>query len=210
MRLVHCQDGLIQLAFPTRKALTMTMGRPQEYYESGHANLYRQVFTVEEFLETFMTDDGEVEYYDRWVGFNVPGEILDAFFRDFDVTEREDELYRLVHSQIHQGDRYYVIASLEGDGATLDHELVHAHYYLDDDYREAANLLIADVPDDVCRALTASFENLGYAPEVWADEINAYLSTGTPEYMSNRFNLRGIEDVMAPFRALAATKLQAA
>lgn len=203
MRIYKKSGGLIQLVFDTQKELTMTMGRVQEYYESANKNLYRQVFSLETFISEFTDDMGRFDYYESWVGFNVPGEIMDDFIAKFDLTHREASLWNLLGRSFEDMDRYYVIATKINDADTMDHELVHAIYYLNPEYQTAANQLIRQLDPTVKHGMGKVLLDMGYAVSVLDDEVNAYLSTSESDYLKDRFGFDVAEETRAPFRQLA-------
>lgn len=204
MKLVRARNGMIMLEFPTRKELSMTMGRAQEYYESGNSKLRNKVFTLEQFIDAFTDDDGEVSYFKSWSGFNIPGHVLNMFFANFDLTSREKALRDLIAKNT-PGNRFYVIAARKGDALTMDHEVAHAMFYLDEDYRKAASKLVKQMDPKLRKKLETTFKEWGYAREVYVDELNAYMSTSPADYMRKRFGLRGITKQMKPFIELFET-----
>ena len=74
-------------------------------------------------------------------------------------------------------DRYYLIGITKFDD-TFDHELTHALYSCYDSYREECDKLILNLDYDLKTHITDYLSSIGYAPEVFDDEIQAYLSTG--------------------------------
>lgn len=184
----------------------MTMGRPEEFYESGHKHLRNKIFTLEQFIETFTNDDGDVSYYKSWSGFNIPGNKLQEFFTYFSLTKREDALRKLVNRTVKKGD-YYVIATKEGDTPTIAHELVHANFYLNAEYRKQATYLVKKLDLYVKITMEDVLLEMGYAQAVVVDEINAYLSTSSRAYLKKRFKLDISAKVTGPFKKLAKTVL---
>lgn len=186
----------------------MTMGRPEEFYESGHKHLRNKIFTLEQFIETFTNDDGDVSYYKSWSGFNIPGNKLQEFFTYFSLTKREDALRKLINRTVKKGD-YYVIATKAADDLTIAHELIHAHYYLNLEYRRAAQKLVKELDKKIYTVIEKKLLEMGYAQAVIVDEINAYMSTSPASYMKKRFGLVLDKSKYDPFRKLAKTVLPA-
>lgn len=204
IKILSKTDNILHLEFPTRKEITMTMGRPQEYYESGHKHLRNKVFSQEVFLDTFTDDEGDVGYFKSWSGFNVPGGKMEEFFTRFDDwTKREFLLRRAISDNINPHKDYYVIATIAGDTPTIDHELVHAHYYLNKDYQRAVKKLIKGLDPKIRDTITRVLKEMGYAGQVVSDEINAYITTSSKTYMKKRFNLSITSAIQNPFIDLA-------
>lgn len=206
MKLKSKRKGMIMLEFPNTKELCMTMGRAQEYYESGHAHLRNKVFTLEEFIDTFTDENGVVSYYSDWSGFNIPGDKLQEFDSRFcDWTKRELKLLKLIDKHTKGMDKFYVIAAKEGDVQTMDHEIAHAMFYLDDDYRKAASKLVAVMDPTMRQKMEKIFLEWGYARQVWVDELNAYMATSPALYMRKKFGLTKTAKHMRPFIDLFET-----
>lgn len=201
MKLVSSKKGIVHVDFPNRKELTFTMGRIGEYYESGNSNLRGKVFTLEDFLDTFMDDSGKLTYYNDWSGYNIPGEKFLAFFALFELTKREENLYRLVSESVTQNP-FYVIATYNGDVQTLDHEVAHGLYYLNKDYKREADKLVKNMKKVVKVTITEKLLEWGYGKSVLTDELNAYMATSPAAYMKSRFKLTNLDNDMKPFRQL--------
>lgn len=201
---VH-DSNIIHLIFNTQKELALTMGRPQEYYESDIPELYRRVFTYEDFVSAYTSDTGHFEYLHSWRGYNIPGHILEEFFDHFLLTPREVQLLHVVRE--HRDRPYYVIASSRMHPDVLDHELVHAHYYLNSEYHEQAEHLVEHMDPEVKQQLVDKFTEWGYNPSVFVDEINAYMSTSSEQYVTEKMKLSISEQQMQPFIQLANTVL---
>ena len=71
-------------------------------------------------------------------------------------------------------DVLYVIAYCGSDTLTLNHELLHARYHLDLEYRRQIQRQWEELSDKrksyICRLLG----QMGYKPSVWIDEWQAY------------------------------------
>lgn len=74
-------------------------------------------------------------------------------------------------------DGSYTIAYLKGDYATKMHELRHAMYYLDSDYRNYINNLWSSLDDNTKRIIECFLKRCGYAESIFIDEFQAYAFT---------------------------------
>ena len=192
MNLKKLTPDIFFITFPNRKELTFTMCRVEEYYEAASDNLRGKVFTWPEFIDEFTTTDGHFDYFHSWSGFNVPGATFNSWATKFkDMSSRELELIRLVFAsmQDYTDSRYYVIATVEGDDSVEEHEIAHALYYVNDEYRSKMEKLNASLDVDVRLLLTNEFAILGYSHSVFEDELQAFLSTSDFEYMNKRFGM---------------------
>lgn len=209
------KDRIIHIQFKTQKDMTLTMARVQEFYESPHEHIRNRFFSWDTFMDTYMDDYGEIDYFYMWSGFNIPGKVFKSFFSLFSgsLSKREQNLYETVqHNLGLSTDDFYIIGSLTNDSATTQHELLHAHYYLNEEYREAAKKLVKSLPLESRLSLESSLIKIGYSNEVLTDEINAYLAT------ENKTSIRQIFEydirecpvdasMMRPFKTLAKTVL---
>jgi len=72
---------------------------------------------------------------------------------------------------------FYLIGTVKGDDRALDHELAHAFFWKDEEYRNDMISLVNSIPnkDELLRILK---EERGYGKDVLFDEAQAFLSTG--------------------------------
>lgn len=202
---IICQN-IIYLTFPTQKELTLTMCRPQEYYECNSSKLRGKVFTFEDLIDHYIDNMGFLDYFNYWSGFNIPGHILEEFFSIFDLNSREKKLRSV--TKHFKYNPYYVIATKKGDRLTLKHELVHAHYYLNPKYKQEANVLVKHMRIGLKKELTNKLRKMGYSKNVMIDEINAYMSTSGIEYLLEDLELDITKNDIKPFVELAERVLR--
>jgi len=181
------------------------MCRPQEYYECDSSKLRNKVFTFEKLLDYYMDEDGYLQYFSIWSGFNIPSNVLEDFFSKFDLSKREQKLYNVTRP--YSDKPYYFIATKKNDTDTIRHELVHAYYYLNPSYKQSANILVKHMRSDLRKALTAGLKEKGYANNVIVDEINAYMATSGTKYLRDEFELEVSKKDVKPFEDLARAVL---
>ena len=94
------------------------------------------IFTLEEYMDWYAAENKDTfSYYEDWTGYNVPSSAFRPFYKgEFDpLSEKEKQLLRLFRGL--RG-RFYVIAVFDADrGHSLKHELAHALYFIDDEYK---------------------------------------------------------------------------
>ena len=206
MKVKVINDNIISLLFSTQKELTLTLCRPQEYYECNNIKLRNKVFTFDDFIDHYLDDDGHISYFSYWAGFNLPSNILEKFFKSFELTKREKKLYDITRKFSQQP--YYVIATISDDFATMDHELVHAHYYLNPSYRQKVDTVVKHMRPELRKELSKVLKEMGYTREVIVDEINAYMATSSYKYLSEELELNVTRKDTKPFRTLAKSVLR--
>lgn len=202
MRTKIYHGHILYVTFPTRKELILSLCRPAEFYECANSKLRNHIFSHEEFLDNYMKSDGQLVY--DWGGFNIPGTSLARFFTEFELTDRERQL-QAATNRLPSTHPYYLIATTAGDSETLRHELAHAHYGLNPQYRRQANALVRGLPIKLRKKITATLAEWGYAPQVMADEIQAYLATSGLRYLRANFCPTITAERVKPFLALIKT-----
>lgn len=208
MKLTRLHKQILYFEFPSAREMTLTFFRISEHYESLYPNIREQRFTVEDFLETFMTEDGELTYFYSVYGFNVPGGSFKRFFeRNQDhLTRREAALLDQVKSAVNYDiDDFYIIATASADARTLDHELSHAFYYLDPEYRRRVDGLVTNaVRTDLINEFKEALAFMGYNNEVFSDEVGAFLCTGKMRKLRKELEVSAHRSDALPFRNLFA------
>jgi hypothetical protein len=184
----------------------MTLCRPQEYYECNSNKLRNKVFTFEEFIDHYTDKDGTITYFSYWAGFNIPSHVLEKFFSSFQLNKREKKVYELTRKFSHEP--YYLIATKNNDLYTLDHELLHAYYYLDQRYRQEVNTIIKHMRPELKKQILSVLQSMGYSKSVLVDEINAYMATSTYKYLTEDLQLELSRQDTRPFKELAKTVLR--
>lgn len=170
---------LLHLEFETQKEQTLTMFRVQEYYESNKPNLKGKVFDAFTFLHEMMDDEGNIDYFSYWDGFNIPGHVFEDWKAEvsYIFTDYEKKLYAEVMKSVDTNKPYYIITCCIDDSDTLEHEIAHALYYLNTEYTKEVTNLIADTLEDLKIKVFERFDEMGYAQNVYNDELNAWLAT---------------------------------
>lgn len=155
------------LEFASQYELAATFLRFQEHYESPRFR--RKVFSLEQYMDWYAREYGAFTYYEDWAGFNVPSSALKPFFNGrFDpLQEKEKRLLRLFFRTPHP---YYVIGRVadDSDSKTLRHELAHALFCVDRNYRREVRRFLAQYN---LRKEKEYLLDIGYCREVLDDEL---------------------------------------
>ncbi len=205
MKLQVIDKNILLLLFSSQKEMTLTMFRSQEYYECGNNKIRNKVFEFEDFLDFYTEENGDIDYFRRVSGFNIPSNSLEDFFIKFNLTRRENKLWKLTRK--FSSKPYYLLAAKETDTSTLDHELVHAYYYLNEEYKKKALFLIKNMRSELHKQIIVSLKRKGYAKAVFNDEINAFMATSDLEYLHENMKLDVTERDIQPFKQLASEVL---
>lgn len=177
------KNNILIIEFPTRKEMTLTMCRISEFYE-GLPGIKGKHFYFDEFIDKYSNKNGDLDYFSFWEGFNLPREVFEDFVKIFDLTKRE---YRVMTKVLHK--TKYIITYVKGDKLTLKHELCHAYYYTDKEYKYNVLDILSTIPKSVIMKYKKGLKGLKYDKSVYLDEINAYLTAFNSKESKEEFNI---------------------
>jgi hypothetical protein len=99
-------------------------------------------------------------YIENRVGVNLPMRVLKAVYPGHRLTKHEAD---------------YIIVYPDWDrNHTRNHELRHAHYFLDKEYRKRVTKEWENLSSLNREKICKKLQQLGYSPEVHCDEWQAY------------------------------------
>jgi hypothetical protein len=192
MKLTQIKPQVYYLLFDTQYELCSTMMRMEEFYESPYKNIQGKYFTLEEFMDTYAKHKGNFTYTSDWNGFNVPSSVIEAFWKTFSdngqflrdrLLQKEQKLFDTLVTI--RDEEYYLMAThKKGTQRTVKHELAHAYYYLDKNYRETMDKLVKKFKNR--EELEARLLKVGYCKKVLKDEIQAYLATAEKDDLNKK------------------------
>jgi len=176
--------------FDTQKNMAETFLRFQEHYESP--KFMGQIFTHHEFEKWYTKIKGKFSYYEDWDGFNIPSSALNPFKKGkFNpLTKNEKKLLTLFKNI--KGD-FYIIAYHGGGHHLLGHELAHALFYTNKEYKKKVLKILKKYNLKKIKKELSSAG--GYEKHVIEDEIQAYavslsyeLKSDIPKEMKREIN----------------------
>jgi hypothetical protein len=164
------------------------MLRFQEHFESPRFR--GRHFSRKEFESWYRKKNGRWDYYQYWDGFNFPSHVLRDFYKGkfAELTHEERQVLNFFSDQ--KDSSFYVIAlAKKADPLTLAHEFAHALYFLNSDYRQEVQKLMAGFP---CQKVEKFlFEKMGdYHPNVLPDEAHAWLMHNSRDLAADGLNLK--------------------
>jgi hypothetical protein len=185
-KLKEIYKGIFLVTIQDEYDLAMTFCRLQEYYESPFKQIRGKTFEMDEFQRMYAKKfgDGVFTYPADWGGFNVPGNVVDEFMS---VTFPDwGNKYDCVISDIHwniteeyesynETRLYYLIGARPKDKDTINHEICHALYYLDKDYKFRVDYIISSLDTKLLNHFKSELLDQGYSKGVLIDEVNAYM-----------------------------------
>jgi hypothetical protein len=169
----------------------MLFCRAQEYYESPSPKFRGKQFSIWDYMKWYDTKNGYgFSYGADWSGFNIPIWVAKECYNSLNKLETP---YDKVMDQIVQKLNSYYNGYMIGAGNTSDetfqHEVCHALYHTDKNYKKQMDNLTEGLPKKYYDVFKKNLIQMGYASKVVKDEIQAYLQYG---YNENQFG-RGVD-----------------
>lgn len=192
---MECKEILphiFHLNFDTRKELASTFLRFQEHFESP--SFRGKIFSLDDFKYWYVKNSpkgketGEFTYYSDWSGFNIPSEILipfqDGLFNP--LSDQEKSFLDLFEDKERP---FYIIGTFQGEKTTLKHEIAHALFYTNKEYRDEVLNVLHDIPDEFKQVFSKALEESGgYHYSVILDEMHAYMINGLEKLKKKGLN----------------------
>jgi hypothetical protein len=125
---------------------------------------------------------------------NLGDDLFHNMFKNiFENMKIEYQLISLVKDRLDLEQKYYVIGTLMDDANTIDHEIAHALYYMNIEYKNEMAELIKEFQtnhiedyDRMCSILTNVRQ---YGNNVLFDEIQAYMATESKKELIKDFGI---------------------
>jgi hypothetical protein len=186
-------DNCLLLEFDTQKDLALAFCRVEEYYE-GNPKVNGKKLTFEQFIDAFMDKNGKIDYFNYWTGFNIPGHIFKSWFEQSasELTKWESALGQVVSSKLDTTKPFYVIGGKKGDMEVIDHEIAHALFYMNTEYKDlmdTANYQFYKNLRGEYSKMVKALKKMGYGDNVIKDEIQAYMATSGKKELVEKFGL---------------------
>jgi hypothetical protein len=175
------QDGCVLLKFKTIPDLTKSFFRMAEYYEGHRYIAKKQHVGMAEFLDNWIDRQGNVDYFKFWDGFNITDSAFRAWSRTVGTLSQAEQTVVDAINRATAGMKKFCVIGISGDDpATLQHEMFHAKYYLDTDFKRQVDQLFDECRNDpVIKIMAKTLKNkLDYQAHV-DEEVAAYLYAGS-------------------------------
>lgn len=187
--------SIYHLVFKSRYEMAMFFLRCQEYYESINPEFRGQSFRILDYISWYVqyTSSSMFTYPKDFIGYNLPSDVIsecNSCIPENDHTKYDymmSELYFQLHTE--SNGKFYIIGSMRKD-ITYHHELAHALYYLEPEYKKAMKMITGHLPVNFKREMFNILATI-YADKVFEDETQAYLATNS--YMSDMDKIRGFK-----------------
>jgi hypothetical protein len=186
--LYECFPGAFLVSCDNAFDLAMLFLRAEEFYENPQFK--DKTFSILDFISWYSKEigDNSFSYPIDFVGFNIPSEIIEKCYEKhssagYDENEYDRELLKIISiiKKKMNGERFYLLGMRENDLETMKHEVAHAFYYLNDDYRDEMKDLTFNLPSNIKEKFCSELLAQTYDASVHYDEMQAYLATGLSE-----------------------------
>lgn len=186
--------GIFLIEVDGNNDLGMTFLRAQEFYESVNPNIQFSKFTIEQYSQWYKTQSktGDFSYGEDWRGFNLPSHAIEACYRiNNERTAYDDFFLSIVQKckELAKNDgleNYYLLGVRKDDTQTLDHEVAHGMFTVNEKYQKQMLERVNRLSNDVKYYLYNWLTHKGYSQTVHNDEIQAYMSTGLNKTMEHK------------------------
>ena len=172
----------------------MLFMRAQEHYETPLKEFNGKTFDIFYFMNAYRKKFGSkvtCDYTKHWAGFNVPSESLEKCYRNLKnspyVTPYDMAMTLIIESirKVQPRGKFYLVGVDSEKSGTMKHELAHALYYTNTDYRaEMLEAISTNMSEDCRTKFNRTLKMLGYEERVYLDETQAFLSTGIHSTMN--------------------------
>jgi len=168
--LIVCQlyDHVLHVIFPVSNGTTWSKRHSQFLSDQRKPE---KNYLNPELCKDVLRASSRYEGENQFVGFNMPSYIL----------RKEDTILFPLLKRYHFK---YIIAYMEGDQSTIEHEMRHARYYIDKSYRKKVKRSWSKIrksSPSKYKKIVNTLTQKSYDPKVFIDEFQAYY----PELIEN-------------------------
>ena len=181
---VRITDKIFWLAYDNAYDMCMTWLRVAEFRESSSHQAHRKPFKILDYMHWYAAVHGEgsFSYPADWAGFNIAKEGLHELYVELGAQIVDWNIYdtAALSTYLHlcntAGPLWCLCCTMYNDYETLRHELAHALWATDPEYRELQEAVIKSAQPELIAELEGRLHRMGYGPEVYADEIQAHVA----------------------------------
>jgi len=209
-KLTQVSEKIFVLEIPNNWDRAMVFLRAQEFYESTSPRFKNKDFDIWDYLRWYSVErdvaTGTFDYPMDWAAYNIPIKTvvksLDAFtgtYTPYDVF-MDEILHQIFNKyEVSESDTY-LVGVKDFTDKNLPHELSHAFWYTEPQFKKDATVLLKKVPADVVTEAKLTLSRMGYHKEVLSDEFVAYTATGDMKRLIKRSS--DYKNYEKPFKSL--------
>lgn len=157
----------------------MLFCRVQEFYESPGVLFRDKKFSIWDYYKWYSGENsGSFSYPKDFVGFNLPLVVAKKCYEMNELeTPYDIEMKKIVDRLHKNGQRGYIIGVDSLKNCTFRHELAHALYYSNLEYKAEMDDLTRGLSEFNMYRFRKNLKAIGYCYRFVKDEIQAYMST---------------------------------
>lgn len=186
MILEELADNLFHVNYGTQREMNTAFMRVQAHYD--FAEFRGRSFTQGQFEAWYTANypvarqKGRFTYSTDWNGVNVPSDALRPFYEgNFDPLSSEEQgLLAMFENRRHAS--YYLIGTYGASSPILPHEISHGMFHLIPEYRKQVVAALGKLDGTSKTRLVKLLTQLLYHPDVFEDEMHAYLLANIAEF----------------------------
>lgn len=174
-------DKILEIRFENKYDLCHSTYVFSHHYEDPEWN--GKIFTRLELDEYYCNKYADANWWKkRWSGSNLPDCAFKSFLegRFIGLTDFELDLLNDIRNI---KDPYYVIMTSEDSLYARDHELAHALWHTNSEYKNEAQNVLSEFRGKFIQA-EAEIRKIGYSDKVLEDEIHVYCGIYYELYLS--------------------------
>ena len=175
---------------------TMLFCRYVEYNKSPYNEIRNKFFTWEKFMEMYRSefDKDLFTYPGDWEGFGVPSDSIKKAIKTFNkdsgpYDDIMNDIYSYCNKTVdNKKTEWYLIGIDDYDSKTMNHEVAHALYSINNEYKKSCDNLISKINQKDYQKLRKKIKDMGYVDEKETinDEIQACMSTGLTDGINTK------------------------
>ena len=208
-KIEQVKPNIFSVTLPHPYHLPLLFCRVQEFYESPNEDFRGKSFSIWDYMEWYSEFRGSFTYPADWSGFNIPFDVLEECISVSKIETPYDSemlsIYESIKSMKSEG-KAYIIGIENNQGRTFDHEVCHAMFCIDEEYKQKALAFVRSIDAEIAERMKQNLLKGGYSEPVLEDEIHAYLmyghnskilSLGINKHKTNKLN-RDIHKILNP------------
>lgn len=167
--------------------LSMIFCRAQEFYESP--KFKNKKFSIWDYFRWYSLENECFSYTKDFEGYNIPVQIAKLCYKLNKVETPYDEIFIKLINTIKNKNSYLIgVSSL--NGITYKHELCHAFYYLNYDYKKSMDEITKKIEYKKMKIIEKKLSDIGYHKDVFKDEVQAYMATEAESFISKGLGIK--------------------
>lgn len=212
--LTKIRERVYALKFDKSYELCMAFLRYEEFYENLNPRYRGHSFTIVEFMSWYTTKFAKGKYKgiftftEDWGGFNLPVNIIDQVHKlGIPDPNHYDALMAGIYGliSVEAEDAYLIGISSENNEGFKEHELTHAMWHVDQEYKQKITNIIDEASQQdpsFIKQIKKALSDEGYVDAVMNDEISAYVATGEEGFFSKVKNKKMMTQLRKDIKAV--------